>query len=95
MFRIVRLAASLTLGTLVALAGSSCTTTYDYYGRPVQSVDPGVALAGVAAAGLIGYALADDNHGHHHGHRPPPCGPRRGYGGYGVSVSGGYGGYGY
>jgi hypothetical protein len=38
-----------------------CTTTYDRYGRPVQSVDPGVAIAGAAAAGLIGYAIADSN----------------------------------
>jgi len=45
----------------------SCITTYDAYGRPVQSVDPGLAVAGVAAAGLIGYAAAN-NHGHGHGH---------------------------
>jgi len=58
----------------------SCMTTYDSAGYPVQSVDPGLAVAGAAAAGLIGYALANDND-HHHGHRgyygPPP--PRRGY----------------
>jgi len=40
-------------------------TTYDANGRPVQSVDPALAVAGVAAAGLVGYALADDHH--HHG----------------------------
>lgn len=40
-------------------------TTYDTYGRQVQTVDPGLALAGVAAAGLIGYAVANNNdHGH-------------------------------
>jgi hypothetical protein len=62
----------------------SCMTTYDSAGRPVQSVDPGLAIAGVAAAGVLGYALADDNH-HHHGYyggggyyRPRPYG----YGGY-------------
>jgi hypothetical protein len=50
---------------LVLGAGSvtSCMTTYDANGRPVQSVDPGLAVAGVAAAGLIGYAAAN-NHGH-------------------------------
>ncbi len=50
---------------LVFGAGSvtSCMTTYDANGRPVQSVDPGLAVAGVAAAGLIGYA-AGNNHGH-------------------------------
>lgn len=43
-------------------------TTYDAYGRPVQSVDPGLAVAGIAAAGLIGYAAGDDDdrRGHHH-----------------------------
>jgi hypothetical protein len=59
---ILRWAAILTLA-----AGSvSCMTTYDSAGRPVQSVDPGLAVAGVAAAGLIGYALANDNDHHHH-----------------------------
>jgi hypothetical protein len=42
-------------------------TTYDSYGRPVQSVDPAVAIAGVAAAGLIGYAASNNNDHHHHG----------------------------
>ena len=61
-------------GTLVvliaALASSvSCTTTYDAYGRPVQSVDPATATAGIAAAGLIGYAAGKDNDDHHHHHR--------------------------
>ena len=39
----------------------SCTTTYDAYGRPVQSVNPGTAAAAAVAAGVIGYALADDD----------------------------------
>lgn len=44
-------------------------TTYDTYGRQVQTVDPGLALAGVAAAGLIGYAAAANNdNDNHHGH---------------------------
>ena len=45
--------------------GTSCMTTYDAYGRPVQSVDPGVAVAGAVAAGIVGMAIADDHH-----HRP-------------------------
>ena len=51
---------------LVALAGTSCMTTYDAYGRPVQSVDPGAAAAGIAAAGLVGYAVGQHNDRHHH-----------------------------
>ena len=38
----------------------SCMTTYDAYGRPVQSVDPGTAAAGAVAAGVLGYAIARD-----------------------------------
>lgn len=55
---------------LIAVLGlsSSCMTTYDSYGRPVQSVDPGLAVAGVAAAGLLGYAAANNN-GHHNHYR--------------------------
>lgn len=57
------------LAAIAVWSGSnvSCVTTYDAAGRPVQTVDPGVAVAGVAAAGLIGYALGQDN-GHHHHH---------------------------
>lgn len=56
----------------------SCMTTYDGYGRPVQSVDPGLAVAGVAAAALIGYSMHDNHHysGHHHYRTYHP------YGGY-------------
>jgi hypothetical protein len=45
---------------LACLTATSCMTTYDAYGRPVQSVDPGAAAAGVAAAGIIGYAAGRD-----------------------------------
>jgi len=53
---------------LVALAGTSCMTTYDAYGRPVQSVDPGAAAVGIAAAGLAGYAIGQNNEHRHHYH---------------------------
>ncbi len=75
--------ALLSFALAFALVGVSCTTTYDAYGRPVQSVDPGLALAGIVAAGAIGYAIADDRssrkshrnyrshrgHHSHHSHR--------------------------
>lgn len=54
--------------TALIFSNVSCMTTYDYEGRPIQTVDPAVAVAGVAAAGLIGYA-AGNRHGgrsHHH-----------------------------
>ncbi len=49
------------LGASLAFIFSSCVTSYDQAGRPIQSVDPGAALVGVAAAGLIGYAIGDNN----------------------------------
>ena len=54
---------------ILATVGSSvsCMTSYDSAGRPVQSVDPGLAVAGVAAAGLIGYAAGNNNDHHHRG----------------------------
>lgn len=57
-----------TLVALVVCAGASvsCMTTYDANGNPVQSVDPGLAVAGVAAAGLIGYAAANNNNDNHY-----------------------------
>jgi hypothetical protein len=64
----------LRLSTAVALAAFagtslSCMTTYDSYGRPVQSVDPGVAVAGIAAAGVLGYAAGNNRDDHHDHHR--------------------------
>lgn len=58
------------------VASTSCMTTYDAYGRPVQSVDPAAATAGVVAAGVLGYAIANNNDDHHHHHHH---GYRRGY----------------
>ena len=79
----------LTVLIVVVGASMSCMTTYDSAGRPVQSVDPGAAVAGAAAAGVLGYALANDNDDdyyrgpyyrgrHYHGgyYRRPP---HRGY----------------
>ena len=59
-----------TIVVLISAIGASvsCMTTYDAYGRPVQSVDPAAATAGVVAAGLLGYALADDHHDHYNNH---------------------------
>jgi hypothetical protein len=72
------------VATTCAFGGIGCMTTYDAYGRPVQSVDPGAAAVGIAAAGVLGYALANDhNHSHHHYHgsyhRPYGCRPHYRY----------------
>ena len=57
--------ATLITAGVLALAATSCTTTYDAYGRPVQSVDPGAAAAGAVAAGALGYAIGQNNDDHH------------------------------
>jgi hypothetical protein len=75
---------SLTLIGVLAMTGVSCHTSYDAYGNPRQAVDPGVAVAGVAAAGVLAYAIGRDrnddyNHGYyprpgyHHQYRNPYC----------------------
>jgi hypothetical protein len=69
---------TLSLLILATASSMSCMTTYDSAGRPIQSVDPGLAVAGVAAAGLLGYAIANDNdnhyyHGGHGGYYEPYC----------------------
>ncbi len=70
------LAAALALGL-----GTSCTTMYDSYGCPVDVITPeGAALAAVAA-GVVGYAIADSNRGHHRGHGGFRGGGRGGRGG--------------
>jgi len=93
----VFLALMICVGTSV-----SCMTTYDANGNPVQSVDPGLAVAGVAAAGLIGYAAGNNHHSHNNyyggtryyrggGYYAPPR-YYRGGGGYKRSGGGGGGG---
>jgi hypothetical protein len=58
LFSLTRMALAGVFSCALALTG--CMTTYDRDGRPVQSVDPGLAVAGVAAAGLLGYAAANN-----------------------------------
>jgi hypothetical protein len=76
---------TLALTCAFALSSVNCTTTYDAYGNPRQSVDPGTAVAGVAAAGVLGYALANkkkDNHNHYNHHPRPRRGHYDRYGRY-------------
>lgn len=47
--------------SILVSSGVACTTNYDSYGRQVQSVDPGAAVAGAAAAGIVGYAIGRNN----------------------------------
>lgn len=59
-------------GIVAALGLSNCTTTYDAYGRPVQSADPAAVAIGALALGATAYAIGKNNrpkHRHYHGHR--------------------------
>jgi hypothetical protein len=59
---------TLILTGAIALVSTNCTTTYDAYGNPRQSVDPGTAVAGAAVAGVLGYAIANNRDNNHRGH---------------------------
>lgn len=72
---------------IVASLGMGCTTAYDYYGRPRQVVEPGAAIFGAAAIGLLAFGLANSNNDDgphyqprgyhrgydHHGYQADPC----------------------
>ncbi|GEP44671.1 hypothetical protein [Brevifollis gellanilyticus] len=75
----------LVLASLAVILGASCTTAYDAYGNPRPVVDPGTAVLGAAAVGLLAYGLGSSNNNRHHHHSSR-------YSGYGY---GGYSGYGY
>lgn len=49
------------IGIISTLAFSSCVTTYDAVGRPVQTVDPGAAIVGAAVIGTVAYAAGNNN----------------------------------
>jgi hypothetical protein len=74
---------TVTAGVAISPFVTSCSTTYDSAGRPVQSVDPGAAAAGAVAAGVVGYAIGRNNDNDRHygnGYRRPQYNHgRRGY----------------
>jgi hypothetical protein len=72
---------------LIPLMATSCMTTYDAQGQPVQSVDPGAAAVGVAAAAVLGYAVAN-NRSNKYYYGGPYYGGGGGY--YGGGYRGGY-----
>ncbi len=46
---------------VTSLLLANCTTTYDPYGRPVQSVDPVAATAAAVVVGAIAYSAGKNN----------------------------------
>ncbi len=83
----------ITLALSTAFALTSCTTTYDASGRPVQTVDAGAAAIGIVAAGVLGAAIANNNSrgSYHKGYRS--SGYKSHYKHQGHSSSYGHGGY--
>lgn len=51
----------LALVALLPAAMTSCMTTYDAYGNPVQSVSPEGAAAMAIGAAVVGAAVANNN----------------------------------
>jgi len=72
-------------GIASALLLSNCVTSYDQYGRPIQTVDPGAAAVGALVVGAAAYAIGHNNSHSGRGH----------YSGYGHRSRGHYGGHGY
>lgn len=75
----------LAFAVLMLSFGASCTTAYDHRGRPRQVVEPGTALIGAAAVGLLAYGLANSNNNRRY---------QRDYGNRYGGYRGGYSGYG-
>lgn len=50
-----------------SILSQSCMTTYDAFGRPVQSVSPEVVTAGIIAAGTVGFVLGAASYNNYSG----------------------------
>ena len=64
----------ITMAVSAVVAGlmfSSCVTSYDSTGRPIQTVDPAAVAVGAVVLGAVAYSAGKNNH-HHRGyhHRP-------------------------
>jgi hypothetical protein len=88
LFLFLPIVAALSLGL-----ATSCTTMYDANGRPVDVITPEGAAVAALAAGVIGYAIGENQNGHHGYHGHGGHGYGYGHGGYGY-YGGGYRGYG-
>lgn len=72
----------LAFAVLMLSFGASCTTAYDHRGRPRQVVEPGTALIGAAAVGLLAYGLANSQNNRRYSRYDNCNYGHRGYGGY-------------
>lgn len=46
---------------LICITMCSCVTSYDRYGRPIQTVDPVAATVGAAVVGAVAYNAGQNN----------------------------------
>ena len=67
------------IAAVVAILSTSCTTMYDSSGRPVDVLTPEGAALAVVAAGVVGYALADEEPGGSRAYRRHRHGSYRSY----------------
>ena len=65
----IRMAAA---AIVAGLMFSSCVTSYDSTGRPIQTADPVAVAVGAVVLGAVAYSAGKDNRHHHRAyhHRP-------------------------
>lgn len=57
------------IAVMSAILLSSCVTSYDRSGRPIQTVDPAAAAVGAVLIGAVAYSAGKNNdHYHRHGY---------------------------
>jgi hypothetical protein len=66
---------------VIIFSTTNCTTVYDQYGYPYETVDPAAAVVGAAAVGLLAYGLANSSNYNDRCYARPACNyrPNRGY----------------
>ena len=68
-------------GIASAVLLSNCVTSYDQYGRPIQTADPAAVAIGAVALGTIAYSAGKSDGRHQRGHyRSRNYGYRGGHG---------------
>ena len=64
------------MAIIAALGLSNCSTTYDAYGRPVETVDSGAVVLGAVVLGIAAYAIVKNNRSSKYDYAYDDCGRR-------------------